>query len=307
MAIKTIILADPGIDTSFAIALAYHDPNIDVLGLLATAGNVDAEQATQNCLILNDQLDPPRFPRVGAALPVKYAMDGTVVHGPGGLGGIRFPEVHLHSPISCDRLLLELAKEHPKEIAVVCLGPLTTLAVAFERHPELVELLDRLIIVGGSWREHGNTGPVSEFHFALDPEAVRAVFRKHMPITVIPLDVTRRLILSPTDLLSHPDPKNKVCTFLRKIVPFGIRATTNQYGIEGFHLKDVMGIIALAKPQAFSIRSVYADCEPKGEITQGMMVVDSRPNPKDRPNIDLAIDVDEMAAREYFAETLGWQ
>jgi inosine-uridine nucleoside N-ribohydrolase len=307
MAIKTIIVADPGIDTAFAIALALHDPNIEVLGLLATAGNVNAEQATQNCLILNDQLDPPRWPRVGAALPIQYSMDGTIVHGPGGLGGIRFPEIKLHSPILADRLLIELAKEHPKEIAVVCLGPLTTLAVAFERHPELVDLLDRLIIVGGTWREHGNVGPVSEFHFALDPSAVRAVFRQRIPITVIPLDVTRRLILSPTDLLSHDDPDNKVCSFLRRIVPFGIRATTNHYGIEGFHLKDVMGVIALARPQAFSIRSVYADCETKGELTHGMMVVDTRSTPMDRPNIDLAIDVDEMTPRQYFAETLGWR
>src|SRR5262245_18877198 len=106
MAIKTVIVADPGIDTEFDIALAYQDPRIDVLGLLATAGNVDADQATQNCLVLNDQLDPPKWPRVGAALPIRYPIDGTVVHGPGGLGGVRFPEVHLHSPIASDRLLI---------------------------------------------------------------------------------------------------------------------------------------------------------------------------------------------------------
>src|SRR5436309_15326570 len=87
---KVILLADPGIDTAFAIALALHDPRLDVLGLLATAGNVSADQATQNCLILNDQLDPPRWPRIGAALPIEYSSDGTAVHGPGGLGGVKF-------------------------------------------------------------------------------------------------------------------------------------------------------------------------------------------------------------------------
>lgn len=307
MAIKTIILADPGIDTAFAIALAYQDPQIEVLGLLATAGNVDADQATQNCLVLNDQLDPLKWPRVGAALPLRYSMDGTVVHGPGGLGGVRFPEVHLHSPISSDRLLVELAKEHPKQVALLVLGPLSTVAIAFERHPELVEMLDRIICVGGAWREHGNVGPVSEFHFALDPEAVRSVFQHRLPIIVIPLDVTRRLILSPTDLLGHSQEDSKVNRFLRKIIPFGIRATANQYGIEGFHLKDVLGVIALARPQTFSIRSVFADCETKGELTRGMLVVDTRPSPGHKPNIDLAIDVDEMLAREYLVETLGWR
>jgi inosine-uridine nucleoside N-ribohydrolase len=307
MAIKTVILADPGIDTAFAIALAYQDPHVDVLGLLATAGNVDADQATQNCLVLNDQLDPPKWPRVGAALPIKYPIDGSIVHGPGGLGGVRFPEVHLHSPIGSDRLLIELAKENPKQIALLVLGPMSTVAIALERHPELAGLLDRIICVGGTWREHGNVGPVSEFHFALDPEAVRAVFRHRLLITVVPLDVTRRLILSPTDLLGHRQEGGRVNTFLQKIVAFGIRATANQYGIEGFHLKDVLGTIALAKPQAFSVRSVYADCETKGELTRGMLVVDTRPSPEGKPNIDLAIDVDEIMAREYLAETLGWR
>jgi inosine-uridine nucleoside N-ribohydrolase len=306
MAMKVILLADPGIDTAFAIALALHDPNLEVLGLLATAGNVSADQATQNCLILNDQLDPPKWPRIGAALPVEYGMDGTSLHGPGGLGGVRFPPVNLHSPITSDKLLVELVKQHPKEAALIILGPLTTAAVALDRHPELASLLDRIICVGGAWRDHGNAGPVSEFHLALDPVAAKAVLHAKVPVTVVPLDVTRRLILSPTDLLSHPDPDSRVCTFLQKIVAYGIRATANRYGIEGFHLKDVLGIVALSRPQAFSTRSVYANVETHGELTRGMLVVDTRPNPTDRPNIDLAIDVDATIAREYFAETLGW-
>ena len=64
---KCVIIADPGIDTAFAIALALHDPNLDVLGLIATAGNVTAGQATQNVHVLINQIDPPRWPRLGAA------------------------------------------------------------------------------------------------------------------------------------------------------------------------------------------------------------------------------------------------
>ncbi|MBX7103960.1 MAG: nucleoside hydrolase [Gemmataceae bacterium] len=304
---KVVLLADPGIDTSFAIALALHDPKLEVLGLLATAGNVSAEQATQNCLLLNDQLDPPRWPRIGAALPITYPADGTSVHGPDGLGGIRCPQVNLHSQISSDRLLIELVRQHPKEIALICLGPLSTLAIALERSSELASLLDRIIVVGGTWREHGNSGPVSEFHFWLDPEAARAVLKANVPITVVPLDVTRRFILAPTDLLTHPEPESQVCSFLRKIVAYGIRATANQYGIEGFHLKDVLGIAAIARPHAFAIKSVYADVEVHGDLTRGMLVVDGRPIPAGRANIDLAIDVDETVVREYFARTLGWK
>ncbi|MFL5328166.1 MAG: nucleoside hydrolase [Gemmataceae bacterium] len=306
MPTKVILVADPGIDTAFAVALALFDPQLDVIGLLATPGNVDAEQATQNCFVLLDQLDPAKWPRIGAALPIRYDIDGTSLHGPGGLGGSRFPAVQLHSPIPSDKLLYELAKEHPKEATLVVLGPLSTVAVALERHPELTELLDRIVCVGGVWREHGNAGPVSEFHFALDPSSARAVLRSRMPITVVPLDVTRRLILSPTDLLVHPSSESPVCKFLRQIVAYGIRASANCYGIEGFHLKDVLGIAAIARPKAFSLRPAHADVETRGELTRGMMVIDNRPAQAERPNIDLAIDADVMMVRDYFAETLGW-
>src|SRR5262245_2219478 len=96
MAQKVILIADPGIDTSYAVALALSDPALDVVGLLATAGNVSAEQATQNVHILIEQIDPTRWPRLGASPPVAYDLDGTRLHGPGGLGGVTFPCARLH-------------------------------------------------------------------------------------------------------------------------------------------------------------------------------------------------------------------
>src|SRR4051794_6868195 len=116
---KVIVIADPGIDTAFAMALALNDPSLDVQGLLATAGNVGYEQATQNVHILIEQLDPARCPRLGAAPPVIYDTDGTSLHGPGGLGGISFPCVKKHTPIASDKLLVELVHEFPRQITVV--------------------------------------------------------------------------------------------------------------------------------------------------------------------------------------------
>src|SRR6267378_5523704 len=125
MAHKVILVADPGIDGAFAIALALLDPDIDVLGLAATAGNVDADQATKNVQILIEQTDPSRWPRLGAALPVEYEEDGTRLHGAGGLGGVTFPCAQLHHQHSSDKLLSDLVRQHPHEVTVVTLGPLT--------------------------------------------------------------------------------------------------------------------------------------------------------------------------------------
>src|SRR5215210_7955295 len=110
---KVILIADPGIDTSYAAALAMNDPSLDVIGLLATAGNVPAETATQNVHILVEQIDPRRWPRLGAAPPVVFEVDGTRLHGPGGLGGVTFPCPRLHHPEPSERVLIELVRDHP--------------------------------------------------------------------------------------------------------------------------------------------------------------------------------------------------
>src|ERR1051326_6187847 len=95
---KVILIVDPGIDTAFAVALALFDPRLEVVALAATACNVPAQQATLNGHTLLGHLDPPRWPRLGAALPVRYEIDGTRLHGADGLGNAHFPEVSLHAP-----------------------------------------------------------------------------------------------------------------------------------------------------------------------------------------------------------------
>ena len=155
MARKAVLVCDPGIDGAVAVALALLDPDIELLGLAATAGNVPPEQATRNVHILVEQLDPRRWPRIGAALPVEYDVDGTWLHGPNGLGGLSFPCAELHHTHPSDKLITDLARQNPKEVTVVCMGPLTVLARALDRDPELPRLVQRLICLGGAVSEPG--------------------------------------------------------------------------------------------------------------------------------------------------------
>jgi inosine-uridine nucleoside N-ribohydrolase len=301
---KVVLIADPGIDGAFAVALALNDPDLDVLALLATAGNVNAEQATRNVHILVEQLDPPRWPRLGAAPPAEYEIDGTRLHGAGGLGAVQFPCAQLHHPHPSDRLLVDMVRLHPKDVTIVCMGPLTVVARALDRDPELPRLMHRLVCLGGALNEPGNAGPVSEFHFACDPLAARQVLRCGAPITLIPLDVTRKVLFSPTDLLELPGAESRTCQFLRKIVPYGIMATSNLYGLEGFHLKDVLGTVAVAVPGALSTRMMAVDVETRGELTRGMSVVDQRPWAKPSPNVEVGVGIDGTAVRAYIDRVL---
>lgn len=304
MAQKVVLIADPGIDGAFAVALALHDPSLDVLGLAATAGNVDAVQATRNVHTLVEQVDPPRWPRFGGAPPVEYDRDATQLHGPGGLGGVTFPSAQLHHTHPSDKLVTDLVRQHPKEVTVVVMGPLTVLARAFDRDPELPSLVQRLVCVGGAWHEPGNASAAAEFHFYCDPMAARQVVRCGAPLTLVPLDISRKAFFSPTELLDLSPRESRTCRFLRQIVPFGIGATCSLYGQEGFHLKDLVGVVAVALPGAVSTRPVPVDVETRGELTRGMSVVDTRPWRSATPNVDMAVDLDQKAVRAYVDRVL---
>jgi inosine-uridine nucleoside N-ribohydrolase len=302
---KVILVTDPGIDGAFAAALALLDPNLDVLALAASAGNVGAEQATQNVQTLVEQIDPPRWPRLGAAPPVEYSLDGTRLHGPGGLGGVSFPCAQLHHQHSSDKLLCDLVHQNAGDVNLLCLGPLTVLARAFDRDPELPKLVQRLVCVGGAWHEPGNASAVAEFHFFCDPASARQVLHCGVPLTLVPLDITRKVVFSPTDLLELPAPESRSCRFLRKIVPYGIRMTSNLYGIEGFHLKDVLGVVAVALPGVLTVKPMPVDVETRGELTRGMSVVDARPEHKTTANVDLAVAIEVAPVREYIRRILS--
>src|SRR5262249_5644020 len=228
----------------------------------------------------------------------------TRLHGPEGLGHATFPCAQLHHPHPSDKLIVDLVRLHPKEITIICLGPLTVLARAMDRDPELPSLVRRLVCLGGTWQEPGNVGPVTEFHFYCDPPAARQVLRAGASLTLIPLDVTRKIVFSPTDLLELPAPESRTTQFLRKIVPFGIAATSNTYGIEGFHLKDVLGVVAVSRPEALRLKAMTVDVEVRGELTRGMSVIVHRPCHSSPANVQLARDVDGLVVREYIKQML---
>lgn len=303
---KVVLISDPGIDGAFAIALALFDPELEVVGMLATPGNVAADQATKNLRIVVDQLDPPRLPRLGAAPDVDYGIDGRRLHGPLGLGHTDFPCASLHHLPPSEKLLAELVRQYPDELTIICMGPLTVLSRAFDLHPDLADSIKRIVVVGGTMHDAGNAGPVSEFHFFCDPKAARRVVHCRTSVTVIPLDMMRKVVYSPTELLGAGSELSPAYHFLRQVVPFGIAATSHLYGIEGFHLKDVLGVIAVALPGAIHTKHMHVDVETQGELTRGMSVFDRRTWEQVTPNVDVAVEVDTKEVRDYIRRVIGY-
>lgn len=300
MAKKTIIIGDPGIDTAFALALSLLHPQIDVVAVAASAGNVTAEQASENVHNLIEHFDPQRLPRIGQALPVEFESFGKPSCSSNGLAGLQLPRANKLHGHPGDKVIVEEARNHHHDIHVAVLGPATMLARSLERDPELPLHLKGLVMVGGTWREPGDAGPVSECHFAADAKAARKVLQCGVPIVLIPLDISRRFAFSPAELDELLGADSASTNLLRRLLPGGMRASAEHFGIEGMILNDLAGVCWLLWPQYFTTKPKVADVETRGELTQGMCVIDQRQQHQTQhksPNVELVIDADLVSLK----------
>jgi purine nucleosidase len=294
---KIIVDCDPGIDDAVALTMALFDPALDVAAVTAVAGTVLPEQATRNCQAIIEHLDPPRWPRIGAATMPEdgLAAVNTHLHGQDGLGNTNFPVIDLAHRHSSERVLCDEIRAAPDQVKIVTLGPLTNLARAMQREPSLITKINQLIILGGTLSEPGNITPAAEFNIYCDPQAARQVFRTPISKVLIPLDVVRQVTVGYEFLDQLPSESSRVGSFLRKILPFAFRSHRQVLGIEGIHLGAAVALASLIHPELFEVHRVAADVETQGELTIGMTVFDRRGVQEWRPNMHVATGVDANA------------
>ncbi len=294
MARKVILDTDPGIDDALALCMALFDPRLEVVAVTAVGGNCAPEKATRNVQAIVEHLDPPRWPRLGAASPPDAGLpvDGRHLHGIDGLGGAHFDVAELHHLHPSEKVICDQVRAAPEgAVTIVALGPLTNVARAFLRDPELPSLVGRVVMMGGAVLGPGNITPAAEFNFYCDPPSARTVFRSHSTKTLIPLDVTNRILLS-YDLFNRlPDESTKVGRFLRKLLPPAFRGYRQQFGLEGIHVHDAVALMAVCHPELFTTEEMAGDVETLGELTAGMTVFDRRRVPAWRHNMEVALEM----------------
>lgn len=297
---KVIIDCDPGIDDAVALALALFDPRLDVVAVTATAGNVSAEQSGRNVQSIIEQLDPPRFPRIGTATPLDSSpgVDGRLLHGDDGLGNAGLQVSRLHHQHTSEKILCDEVRAAPEQITIICLGPLTNIARAFQRDPALPSLVGRLILAGGSVLAGGDVTAAAEFNMFYDPDGARQVFRSPTTKTLVPLDVTQQLAFNVGLLQELPGDFTRVGRFLRKIVPHAFRAYHQRLGRESIPLQAVVAWLAAAQPELFRMTEMTGDVETRGELTTGATIFDRRPNVPGRADMEVALEVDVKDAHQ---------
>ena len=294
MARKVILDVDPGIDDAVAMTMALFDPRCEVVAGSAVAGNVPAEQATRNVQAIIEQLDPPRWPRVGAAVqPERTPLaDSRHIFGADGLGNANFPVAELHHQHPSEKVITDEIRMAPEAITIIALGPLTNIANALRRDPGLADQVGQLIIMGGAVKGPGNITPAAEFNIYCDPAAARDVFRSRTTKTLVPLDVTNQVVMT-YDLLDQlPAESTRAGAFLRKILPFAFRSHRQLFGLEGILLHDAEAAVAAGNPELFTTERLAGEVETHGELTLGATVFDRRPAPEWRANMDVAAGID---------------
>lgn len=290
-----IIDTDPGIDDALAIMLAAASPELDILGIVAVAGNVGLEKTAPNAAALADLLRLDCPVGRGAASPLwrrdtKPAWD---VHGEDGFGGYALPasERVLEPGVP---LMARLIEQSADPVTVVAIGPLTNIAGLITHYPETARKVERFVIMGGGTLDRlGNTTAAAEFNIYYDPDSAAKLFdfaaqEDGVPVTMVGLNVTERALVGMQhlpDLAASGGPAARMVEHL-------MTHYNSEITPDGTAKHDSVALAAALDPTIVETGRYFVDVENVGRLTSGMTVVDFNGLSGRQPNCDVALSVD---------------
>ena len=306
---RIIIDTDPGQDDAVAILLALASPELDVLGITAVAGNVPLALTQKNARMICElagRTDVKVY--AGAIRPlVRRLVTAEHVHGRTGLDGPALPEpaMPLQEKHAVDFIVETLLAEEPGTVTLCPLGPLTNIAAALDRAPEIAARIREIVLMGGGFFEGGNVTPAAEFNIYVDPHAAEIVFTSGVPIVMMPLDVTHKALTTAKRVAAFRALGTRVGIATAEMLEFFERFDEEKYGSDGGPLHDPCVIAYLVRPDLFGGRQCNVAVETASEITMGMTVIDWW-GVTDRPkNAMVMHDIDSDGFFDLLTERLG--
>ncbi|WP_406736481.1 nucleoside hydrolase [Thioclava sp. GXIMD4215] len=275
---KIIIDTDPGQDDAVAILLALASPELEVLGITCVAGNVPLERTVTNARKICE-LAGRREVKIFAGCDAPLArplITAEHVHGKTGLDGIDLPAptMPVQEMHAVDFIVQTLRDAADASITLVPVGPLTNIATALRRAPELACKIQEIVLMGGAYFEVGNITPTAEFNIYVDPEAAQIVLASGVPITMMPLDVTHKALTSADWVRSLRDLGTLLGEAVASWTDFFERFDKEKYGSQGAPLHDPCTIGYLIDPSLFAGRHINVEVEVLSPLTLGMTVAD---------------------------------
>jgi purine nucleosidase len=306
---RIIIDTDPGIDDAVAILIALAAPDeLDVLGITAVAGNLPLPQTERNArriCELAGRADVPVY--AGCARPLLYPLaTAEHIHGETDRDRLLLPEptMALRPQHGVDFLIDTLRGEAAGTVTVCALGPLTNIAVALAKAPEIAERISELVVMGGACFALGNVTPAAEFNIHVDPHAAAIVLDSGMPITMIPLDVTHQVLTTPKRLTALRALGNRCGSAVAALLVAFERKRRANFGTRGRALHDPCVIGYLLSPALFCGREVNVAIETQSPLTLGMTVVDWWGVTGRKANVRLMNTVDASGFYDLMTEKL---
>jgi len=275
---QVIIDCDPGQDDAVALFLAMASPDaVDILGITTVAGNVPLGPTERNARMMCDiagREDVGVF--AGCAKPmIRDLITAEYIHGNTGIDGVDVfePKTPLQDEHAVDFIVQSLLK-NKVTVTLIPTGPLTNIATAMHRKPEILDNIEEIIIMGGAMREGGNRTPSAEFNILVDPHAAEIVFNCGRPITALGLDASHQVLTTRERIMHLKKIDNDVARATVGMLDFFNRHDMAKYNNLGAPLHDPCTIAWLLMPELFTGKDCNVTIETQSELTLGHTAVD---------------------------------
>ena len=303
---KIIIDCDPGHDDMVALMVGLASEDAQVVGITTVAGNQTGEKTFLNARRVLTMIQRNDVPLAkGASKPlVRPLMTAEFIHGDSGLEGAELPEPEgIVLDISARDLMVKILSESDEKIILVPTGPLTNIATLITSAPEILNKIERIVLIGGGIRD-SNVTPGAEFNIIVDPEAARIVFQSGIPLTQVGLDVTNKTLLTYEDIDLITQMNGKISSYVGPLLKFFANMNKQNFGINGAPVHDALAVATAIWPNIVETEFLNVVIETQGEFTLGQTVTDVYKVTGRAPNVEVAISVDVNRMRDIMINTI---
>ncbi|MDQ0206832.1 nucleoside hydrolase [Alkalicoccobacillus murimartini] len=308
MSRKVLLDVDTGVDDALGIILAIHSKELDVVAITTVNGNVSLETATLNTCKIVEMTGASSIPIIpGANQPLeRSSYFEHRIHGADGIGGA-LADVHpTKKPenVYAPDYMIELAKSSSQPLSFIMTGPLTNLAEAIKKCPELPSYIDEVVFMGGVVADPGNVTPVAEYNMYVDPEAARVVFEAGFKkLTQVGLDVTRKALLTEDHLQQLDD--TKYGAYIRQSTSDYMTRYIERNGVKACAMHDPLAVAVAINPDLVQTTLLSVDIETSSRLCDGQTVCDFQNRLQKTPNIHVSLEVDAEAFLKLFVHTIS--
>ena len=277
MARSFLIDTDTASDDAVALIMALRAPDVRVVAITTVAGNVEVWQSARNALFTAELCGAHVPVYMGADKPLlRLYQNATWFHGRDGLGDHNYPAPHqAPEPLHAADAIIAAAESNPG-LTLVTLAPLTNVALALAKRPDIAAKVGRCVIMGGAPCCEGNVTPAAEYNIWVDPEAARIVFRSGLPIELIGWQLSRgEAVVNQSDIARVQGFNSEIARFAIECNSQARQAYKIQTGEDGISLPDPIAMCVALDPSVGTQWSThYVDIETHSDLTRGMTVVD---------------------------------